>query len=73
MGDFLIWPRFERLLATKSRVGVDLSQYPAVSAWIAAMSEVPAVKECRLPAELHVKFGQGYRAGDANAQLIGAV
>ena len=71
MGDFLMWPWFERLLVYRSRVDVDLSQYPAVSAWVAAMSEVPAVKECSYPAEMYVKFMEGYYAGDPDSQLIG--
>ena len=66
-----MWPFFERLLACQSRVGVDLSQYPAVSAWVAAMSEVPAVKECSYPAELHEKFLEEYFAGNPDSQLIG--
>lgn len=71
MGDFLIWPWFERLSALQSLFGCDLTQFPAVSAWWTAMSEVPAVKECSFPAEMHLKFYEGYKAGDPNSQLIG--
>lgn len=71
MGDYLIWPWFERALALKSKVDVDLSQYPAVEAWCKAMEEMPAVKECSFPDEMHVKFWEGYKAGDPNSQLIG--
>ena len=69
MGDYLMWPWFERLLVNESRLGVDLSQYPAVSAWIAGMREEPAVKECSLPAEMHVKYQAN--SADPNSQLIG--
>ncbi|CAH3195021.1 unnamed protein product [Porites evermanni] len=49
MGDFLIWPFFERLLVWQALIGLELTQFPAVSAWCAAMNEVPAVKECTYP------------------------
>ncbi|KAM7452296.1 Glutathione S-transferase omega-1 [Porites harrisoni] len=71
MGDFLMWPWFERLLVMQPLIGLDLSQFPAVSAWCAAMNEVPAVKECSYPAELHMKFYEGYKNGDPESQLVG--
>ena len=52
MGDFLIWPFFERLLVWQALIGLEPAQFPAVSAWCVAVNEVPAVKECSYPAEM---------------------
>ena len=52
-------------------IGLDLTQFPAVSAWSAAMNEVPAVKECTYPAEMYLKYSDGLKSGDPEAQLIG--
>ena len=71
MGDFLIWPFFERLLVWQALIGLELTQFPAVSAWCAAMNEVPAVKECTYPAEMYLKYCEGLKSGDPEAQLIG--
>ena len=71
MGDFLIWPFFERLLVWQALIGLDLTLFPAVSAWCAAMNEVPAVKECSYPAEMYLKYYDGLKSGDPEAQLIG--
>ena len=67
-----MWPWFERLLVLQPVKPVcDLDKFPAVSAWCAAMSEVPAVKECSYPVEMHLKFFEGYKAGNPDSQLIG--
>ena len=72
MGDFLLWPFLERFLLFQSRVGLDVTQYPAVSAWCAAMKEVPAVKESSYPEEMYLKYFDRYhKDGDPDAQLIG--
>ena len=49
----------------------DLSKFPVLSAWCAAMSDVPAVKECSYPAEWHKKFIEMYREGNPESQLVG--
>ena len=59
MGDFLIWPFFERLLVWQALIALDLSQFQAVYAWCAAMNGVPAVKECTYPAEMYLKYYEG--------------
>ena len=71
MGHFLIWPYFERLRVWQALIGLDLTQFPAVSAWCAAMNEVPAVKECTYPAEMYLKYYERLKSGDPKAQLIG--
>ena len=71
MGHFLIWPYFERLRVWQTLIGLDLTQFPAVSAWCAAMNEVPAVKECTYPAEMYLKYYERLKSGDPEAQLIG--
>ena len=55
MGDFLLWPFLERFPLFQSRVGLDVTQFPAVSAWCAAMKEVPAVEQCSYPEEMYLK------------------
>ena len=71
MEHFLIWPYFERLLVWQALIGLDLTQFPAVSAWCAAMNEVPAVKECTYPAEMYLKYYERLKSGDPETQLIG--
>ena len=71
MVDFLIWPFLERLLVWQALIGLDLTQFPAVSAWWAAMNEVPAGKECSYPAEIYLKYYEGLKSGDPEARLIG--
>ena len=66
MADYLMWPWIERLYLL-----TDLSKFPVLSAWCAAMSDVPAVKECSYPAEWHKKFIQMYREGIPESQLVG--
>ena len=68
MGDYLIWPWFERLQAMQPDT---LSQYPATQAWCSAMMELPAVKDCKHSKENHLKFWEKYGAGDPDSQLIG--
>ena len=66
-----MWPWFERLVVMQSGAGIDLSKFPALEAWCKAMGEDPAAMECSYPAEMHLKFYQGYRAGDPDSQLVG--
>lgn len=68
MGDYLVWPWFERLDAMQPQI---LSEFPLTQAWCKAMKELPAVKDCIHTSENHVKFWEKYRAGDADSQLIG--
>ena len=67
MADYLMWPWIERLYILTDH----LSGFPVLSAWCAAMNDVPAVKECSYPTEWHKKFNEDYRAGHAESQLIG--
>lgn len=67
MADYLMWPWIERLYLITDL----LKGFPVLSAWCAAMSEVPAVKECTVPAEWHKKFYEGYKAKNPDAQLVG--
>ena len=71
MADYLIWPWLERLYLLTDHFKTDLGKFPVLSAWCAAMSDVPAVKECSYPAEWHKKFLEGYSTGNAEAQLYG--
>lgn len=71
MADYLIWPWLERLYILTDHFKTDLGKFPVLSAWCAAMSDVPAVKECSYPAEWHKKFLEGYSTGNAEAQLYG--
>ena len=66
MADYLMWPWIERLYLL-----TDLSKFPVLSAWCAAMSDVPAVKECSHPAEWYRKFNEMYKEGNPEAQLVG--
>lgn len=68
MGDYLMWPWFERLEVMQPQT---LSEFPLTQAWCKAMKELPAVKDCIHTTENHVKFWEKYRAGDADSQLIG--
>ena len=67
MADYLMWPWIERLYLITDL----LKGFPVLSAWCAAMSEVPAVKKCTVPAEWHKKFYEGYKAKNPDAQLVG--
>ncbi|CAH3121477.1 unnamed protein product [Pocillopora meandrina] len=71
MADYLIWPWLERLYLLTDHFKTDLGKFPVLSAWCAAMSDVPAVKECSYPAEWHKKFLEGYSTGNAESQLYG--
>lgn len=75
IGDYLVWPWFERLQIPSIQQELaecDLSQFAAISTWCEAMGKLPAVQECSHPEEMYVKFIEGYyRAGDPQAQLIG--
>ena len=66
-----MWPFFERLVLFQSIVGIDLSKFPALEAWCKAMSEDPVAKECTYPAEMYMKYFEGFRTGNPDAQLIG--
>ena len=66
MADYLMWPWLERLYLL-----TDVSRLPVFSAWCAAMSDVPAVKECSYPVEWHKKFIEGYNVGKPESQLVG--
>lgn len=66
MADYLIWPWMERL-----KIHFDLTKFPVLSAYIAAMSDLPAVKDDSYPAEWHKKFMQGYSTGNPESQLVG--
>ncbi|KAK2570500.1 Glutathione S-transferase omega-1 [Acropora cervicornis] len=68
MGDYLMWPWFERLDVKKPET---LCSYPATQAWCTAMKELPAVKDCTHQKENYEAFWERYRAGDADAQLLG--
>ena len=49
----------------------DLSKFSVLSAWCAAMTNLPAVKECSYPAEWHKKFFEMYFEGNPDSQLVG--
>ena len=66
MADYLMWPWMERL-----KIYHDLTKFPVLSAYIAAMSDLPAVKEDSYPAEWHKKFTEGYLSGNPESQLVG--
>lgn len=66
MADYLIWPWMERL-----KIHFDLTKFPVLSAYIAAMSDLPAVKDDSYPAEWHKKFMEGYATGNPESQLVG--
>ena len=53
MGDFLIWPFFERLLVWQALIALDLSQSPAE--WSACSKGI----ECTYPAEMYLKYYEG--------------
>lgn len=71
MADYLIWPWIERLHVMTNHFKTDLGKFPVLSAWCAAMSDVPAVKECSYPAEWYNKYFEGISTGNAEAQLYG--
>ena len=71
MADYLIWPWIERIVAFQTISGYDIRKLEAVSRWHDAMKDLPAVKECSTPAELHIKFSEAYRAGKSDSQLLG--
>ena len=66
MADYLIWPWIERLYLL-----TDLSKFPVLSAWCAAMSDLPAVKKDSYPAEWHKKFIEMSKDRISASQLIG--
>jgi len=66
MADYLMWPWIERLYMLD-----DLSKFPVLSAWCAAMTNLAAVKECSYPVEWHKKFVELYREGNPDSQLVG--
>ena len=66
MADYLMWPWIERLYMLD-----DLSKFSVLSAWCAAMTNLPAVKECSYPAEWHKKFFEMYFEGNPDSQLVG--
>ena len=66
MADYLMWPWMERL-----KIEYDLTKFPVLSAYIAAMSDLPAVKQDSYPVEWHKKFREGYFAGNPESQLVG--
>ena len=66
MADYLMWPFMERMYMM-----YDLSKFPVLSAWCAAMSDLAAVKKDSYPAEWHKKFFESYATGNPESQLIG--
>lgn len=66
MADYLMWPWIERL-----EMLANLSKFPVLLAWCAAMSDVPAVQECSYPVEWHKKFIEMHKAGNPDSQLYG--
>ncbi|XP_078375297.1 glutathione S-transferase omega-1-like isoform X2 [Oculina patagonica] len=71
MADYLMWPWIERLYIMTELRERHVNKFPMFSAWCAAMSELPAVKEDSYPAEWHKKFYEGYFAGNPESQLFG--
>ena len=49
----------------------DLTKFRVLSAWCAAMSNLPAVIECSYPAEWHKEFFEKYMKGNPDSQLVG--
>jgi len=68
MADYLMWPFLERL---KIHIQFDLTKLPVLSAYIVAMSELPAVKADSYPVEWHKKYMEGFLTGNPEVQLIG--
>lgn len=66
MADYLMWPWIERL-----EMLANLSKFPVLLAWCAAMKDVPAVQECSYPVEWHKKFIEMHKAGNPDSQLYG--
>ena len=66
MADYLMWPWIERLYKM-----TELNKFTVLSAWCAAMSDLPAVKKDSYPVEWHKKFYEGYFKGEPESQLIG--
>ncbi|KAL9969296.1 hypothetical protein ACROYT_G021495 [Oculina patagonica] len=71
MADYLMWPWIERLYKITELRERHVSKFPVLSAWCAAMTDVPAVKEDSYPAEWHKKFFEESRTKNPDAQLIG--
>lgn len=66
MADYLIWPWMERLYLLYG-----LSKFSVLSAWCAAMTGLPAVKDDSYPVEWHKAFLESYATGNPESQLIG--
>ena len=59
MADIHVWPFFERAPSVGALFDLDLlpaASFPRLTAWIAAMEGVEAVKKCRSSNDLHKRF-----------------
>lgn len=66
--DFMIWPWLERLpCLTHFNSAISLTSFSSLHQWRAAMLEEPAVRECLLDTEVHLKFYQSTMGGDLKA------
>ena len=56
--DYMIWPWLERLEAVKLERNMDFGEtkFQKLSAYIERMKQLPAVKKCLIPTEIHANF-----------------
>ncbi|XP_066288703.1 glutathione S-transferase omega-1-like isoform X2 [Branchiostoma lanceolatum] len=68
--DYNLWPFFERLCVLKP-IGFELSvdQFPKLSTWVERMMQLPEVKACYFPPELHVQFGKTMISGSPDYDI----
>ena len=72
MIDYNMWPHFERLDAFQSvnpDIKLDASRFPALTAWIANMKTVPAVKAVITSHEIYTQLYMGIRKGEFDYDL----
>lgn len=72
LADLHMWPFFERVPAVNAISDLDLlpaASFPRLTAWIAAMENVDAVKNCRVATDIYRRFLESFLAGDPKYDL----
>ena len=67
MVDYHLWPHFERFPVADQIASVHIlpaAQFPKLTAWVATMLELPAVKATRFDPKTHVGFITPYLKGE---------